>query len=188
VATEHQLLRKARKLDPEALAEIYDLYSEGLFRYAYRQLGDTHLAEDCVADTFKRLLQAFSKGGGPKHHLQAYLYRIAHNWITDTYRSKHEQTAPLDEQVEARPDTDAAVEEQAMHAISIAHVRAALHHLTDDQRQAITLKFLEGWSNAEIAETMEKPVGAVKALTHRGVAALQRILVTEKETLYETTT
>ena len=60
-------------------------------------------------------------------------------------------------------------------------VRAALSHLTPDQQQVITLKFLEGMSNKEVAEITGKPVGAVKSLQHRALAALQRQLVPAEE-------
>ena len=56
-------------------------------------------------------------------------------------------------------------------------VRKALRLITADQRQVIVLRFLEGWSSQEIAQTMGKSLGAIKALQHRGVAALQRILI-----------
>jgi RNA polymerase sigma-70 factor (ECF subfamily) len=55
--------------------------------------------------------------------------------------------------------------------------RYALLSLTPDQRQVIMLKFLEGWQNPEIARALNKPVGAVKSLQHRGLAALRRILI-----------
>jgi len=45
----------------------------------------------------------------------------------------------------------------------------------------ITLKFLAGFSNAEVAEIMDKPVSAVKSLQHRGLASLQRQLIPVKE-------
>ena len=155
------------------MAEIYDRYSPGLFRYAYRLLGETRLAEDCVAETFSRLLGALQKGNGPQDHLQAYLYRIAHNWATDQYR-RH----PLHE-VELNPDLHddgADVLSAAAHAIETQQVRAALSQLTHEQRQVVMLKFVEGWDNAEIAVALEKPVGAVKALQHRAVAALKKLV------------
>ena len=55
-------------------------------------------------------------------------------------------------------------------------IRRALQELTPDQRRVITLKFFEGYSNLEVAELLNKPVGAVKSLQHRGLAAMQRQL------------
>jgi DNA-directed RNA polymerase specialized sigma24 family protein len=53
-----------------ALAEIYDTYRPGLYRYAMRLLGDASLAEDCVAETFARFLKALHTRQGPREHLQ----------------------------------------------------------------------------------------------------------------------
>jgi RNA polymerase sigma-70 factor (ECF subfamily) len=58
--------------------------------------------------------------------------------------------------------------------------------LTADQRQVIALKFLEGLDNEAIAEVLQKPVGAVKALQHRALASLRRILLSEEEFEHET--
>jgi RNA polymerase sigma-70 factor (ECF subfamily) len=58
-----------------------------------------------------------------------------------------------------------------------------LQQLTPDQRQVITLKFLEGLSNQDVAAVLDKPVGAVKSLQHRGLAALARQLAPDKETI-----
>ena len=65
--------------------------------------------------------------------------------------------------------------------ISVQQVRAALRQLTPDQQQVITLKFLEGLSNAEVAAVLNKPVGAIKSLQHRALAALQRQLILDEE-------
>lgn len=62
-------------------------------------------------------------------------------------------------------------------------VRAALIQLTPDQRQVIVLKFLEEWSNQEVAEALDKPVGAIKALQHRAINTLRRFLVEPEEVI-----
>jgi RNA polymerase sigma-70 factor (ECF subfamily) len=61
-------------------------------------------------------------------------------------------------------------------------IRAALALLTPDQRQVVSLKYLEGWDNEQIALTLRKPVGSVKSLQHRALGALRRAL-SEKEGL-----
>jgi RNA polymerase sigma-70 factor (ECF subfamily) len=79
VIIEQELLHAAYALEEQTLAEIYDLYSPRLYRYAMRLLGDAQISEDCVAETFSRFLQALQAGRGPRDHLQAYLFRTAHN-------------------------------------------------------------------------------------------------------------
>lgn len=169
------LLQRARQLEEAALAEIYDKWSDDLYRYAMRLLGDPNLAEDCVAETFSRLLHALKRGGGPTHHLRAYLYRVAHNWITDHFRGTH--PVPFDDQIEANTARNEDLAQVVHEKLEQIRVREALSSLTPEQRQVITLKYLEGWKNQEIANAMKKPVGAIKALQHRGLAALKRALL-----------
>jgi RNA polymerase sigma-70 factor (ECF subfamily) len=172
MATEKQLLFGARNFDQEALAEIYDRYSPGLYRYAIRLLSDNAHAEECVAETFSRFLHAIKDGGGPKAHLQAYLYRIAHNWITDQYRSQSIESIELEDTIEVEPNSLSI----PMDILLMEQVRKALMQLTPDQRQVIILKFIEGWGNSEVARTMKKSVGAVKSLQHRALATLNLLL------------
>ena len=174
VKNETKLLQLAKQYDQQALVEIYDLYSPALYRYAVRLLNNTDLAEECVAESFSRLLSALRKNGGPKTNLRAYLYRVAHNWITDQYRRQlpHETVEDIDQHADPASTTSQIVDQR----FEREKVRQAILHLTPDQRQVITLKFLEGWSNAEIAKSINKPVGAVKSLQHRALQTLRQRL------------
>jgi RNA polymerase sigma-70 factor (ECF subfamily) len=60
-------------------------------------------------------------------------------------------------------------------------VRAALKMLTPEQREVIVLKYVEGWENEAVAVQLEKPVGSIKALQHRALDALRRILLPARE-------
>jgi RNA polymerase sigma-70 factor (ECF subfamily) len=179
VISEHELLERARQFDLAALGTIYDQYSPALYRYAARLLGNADAAEECVAEVFSRFLHALKNGGGPREHLQAYLYRIAHNWITDQWRRAPPVPAPLnaDSLGETRANPEQALGREWEHA----RVRAALAQLTPDQRQVIVLKFVEELDNAEIAAALNKPIGAVKSLQHRALAALRRALDAQKD-------
>ena len=171
---EQELLTKAGQFDTCALTEIYDLYSPRLYRYAMRLLGDDCAAEDCVSETFSRFLKALQAGKGPRDYLQAYLFRTAHNLVVDHYR-RQPLTEELTDDLSNVEDTENAAE----HNLNQNRVRAALHKLTEDQQQVVSLKFLEGWENDEIACALHKPVGAVKSLQHRALAQLQKFLLDE---------
>jgi RNA polymerase sigma-70 factor (ECF subfamily) len=171
-STETELLHLAHQLDSRALAQIYDQYSPELYRYAMRLIGNPSTAEDCVSETFSRFLHALSAQKGPREYLRAYLYRIAHNWITDQYRRER----PSEELDESLPDKGDPPEQTAdIHAQNAA-LQQAIHKLTPDQRQVIALKFWNDWENEEIARALHKPVGAVKSLQHRALNALERYL------------
>ncbi len=176
---EQAILERARRFEAQALEEVFDTYSAGIYRYAYRLLGDMDLARDCMAETFNRFLYAMKQGGGPDKYLQAYLYRIAHNWITDYYRRNSVPSIELDAQLPASQsdEPDRKLSEQTKNQ----QLRTALSLLTPDQRQVIVLKYLEDWENAAIAQALNKPVGAIKALQHRGLESLRRILTRHVE-------
>ncbi len=173
------LLQRAQQFEEQALAEIYDRWSPALYRYALRLLGEADLAEECVAETFSRFLEALRQGSGPQDYLQAYLYRIAHNWITDHYRRSSPMLLPLD----AELNEDVDHEPSHLVALEMEHrqVRAALSYLTPDQRQVIMLKYVEEWDNEEIAAALNKPIGAVKSLQHRALESLRRILLQQEK-------
>ena len=177
MSEQKSLLAEARGLDSQVLARLYDEYSPGLYRYAMRLLGDQDLAEECVSETFARFLQALHRGRGPRDHLQAYLYRIAHNWIVDQFRSV-KLVAPLNETF---TDEQPGPEHDVTQRLQKASIQAAIRKLTSDQQQVIVLKYLEGWENLEIARALRKPVGAVKSLQHRALAALRKHLQREEQ-------
>jgi RNA polymerase sigma-70 factor (ECF subfamily) len=94
--------------------------------------------------------------------------------VTDHYRSNNPPSLPLDSVslTDSKDKPEQVVEER----LSSYQLRQALALLTPDQRQVVTLKYLEEWENEAIAMALNKPVGAVKSLQHRGIEALRRIL------------
>jgi len=163
----------AQRLDKAMLIKIYEQYSPKLFRYAFRLLGDKDLAEECVAETFSRLLSTVQNGSGQIDNIQAYLYRISHNWATDHYRERRpEQSYELEEHSDpfANPSTIVASQ------LEQECVRQALFRLTREQRQVIVLRFLEDWPHEKIAGLIGKNAEATRALQYRALAALRGML------------
>jgi RNA polymerase sigma-70 factor (ECF subfamily) len=178
VRDDRLLLERAREYDPEALGEIYDGYSEKIYHYIYRYLGEARLAEDLTAEVFLRLLEAIKASKGPRTHLSAWLYRVAHNLVVDHFRRRpREESLPLEEELMAAPEDVTVVVEKKL---AQQQLRAAISHLTTDQQQVIVLKFVEGLSNAEVGQVLGKTEGAVKSLQHRALNALHRIMEREE--------
>lgn len=171
---EHDLLQRARQLDPTALAVVFDRYYVDLFRFCYVHTVDQQRAEDLAADVFSRALAAFKEGQGAKTHLRAWLYRIATNLlIDDSRRQKFRQHQLLNDDLRAE---DGLPEPNAESAWINAQLISALHQLPDKQRTVIVLRYLHGFELNEIAETLETTVGAVKALQARGFQELRTVL------------
>ena len=178
-SSESELLDGARKFNADALAAIYDQYSQGIYAYSLRILGEADLAEECTAETFSRFLNALRSGKFPQDSVKAYLYRIAHNWMTDRFRR---QPPPILELIETIPaDSQDAPDEVSARHILQSKIRAGLQVLTPEQRQVIVLRYLEEWDFEEIAPVLNKTVGAVKALQHRALEALRLVLYGDED-------
>jgi RNA polymerase sigma-70 factor (ECF subfamily) len=167
----------APTINRQALAGLYEQHSSGIFRYAYRLLGDQDLAEECVAETFSRFLQALHTGQGPNQNVQAYLYRVAHNWITDHYR-RQPPVVSLDSDEHHDPESD--LEHMIHKNLERERVRSALQRLPDEQRRVIVLRLLEQWSHEQVAGAIVKSVEATRALQSRALTSLRRMLIIEE--------
>jgi RNA polymerase sigma-70 factor (ECF subfamily) len=165
--------------DQRVLVGIYETHSPGIFRYAYRLLGDQYLAEECVAETFSRFLQSLLKRQAAVDNVQAYLYRIAHNWITDHYRRRPPDQVELDP--EGHPDHGSNPSHLVIEALETERVRTALRQLPDEQRAVVLLRVLDGWRHEQVAELLGKSVEATRALQYRAMNALKRILSEQEE-------
>lgn len=161
----------------QVLIAIYEEYNSELYRYAYRLVDDSDLAEDCVSETFSRFLRVVRDGNAPVDNVRAYLYRIAHNWVTDHYRRQPLPPISLDSDRHEEPNSNPSV--LVGVELEKERIRAALLRLPPEQRQVVELRFLEDWSHKEVAAALGKSEEATRALQHRALGTLRRILVEE---------
>jgi RNA polymerase sigma-70 factor (ECF subfamily) len=173
---EADLLRRARARDPEALTELYDRFAPALHAYIYRRVGDGSLAEDLTADVFVNALEALDQGRFATQSVQAWLYRLAHNRVVDHYRRRRPDALPLEPWVPAADDVPAAAAQRQQQA----WVRQALRRLTDEQQQILHLRFGDGLRAAAIAQALGKTEEAVRALQHRALAALRKLMANDE--------
>ena len=171
---DQQILERARAYEAQALAEIYDRYAGPIYGYLYRIIGDPAHAEDLTGEVFLRLLQVLGTSRAPRDNLAGWLYRVAHNLAMDLFRrQKKGQTVPLDEELLAGdgPRPDVLEEDRARQQL-----RAHLRRLTSDQQRVILLRFAQDLPLAEVARLMDKSEGAIKALQHRAMNRLRKLL------------
>jgi RNA polymerase sigma-70 factor (ECF subfamily) len=173
--TDLTLLNAAKRLDEDALVEIFDLYSAALYNYASRLSGDPVLADHIVGDVFVKLLDQLSSGNGPISNLRSYLYQTTYHLIVDEARGSR-RTAPLEVATLLRPDAHASIvgiEDRMMFEVVL---RTMQRDLTDDQRHIIILRFLEEFSLRETAAIMGITVANVKVIQNRAIAKIRQVL------------
>ena len=165
------LIRRAQQRDADAFTELYRRHVDRIFRYVLLRVSDEALAEDLTSEVFVRALEslgAYEDRGSP---FAAWLYRIANARVIDHWRSARRTEVSLDAQ-----DTDVPVEMPADDVIAHKVLAESLRRLTREQQEVIVLKFIEGYSTAEIAQITRRTEGAVKSLQHRALAALARFM------------
>lgn len=166
------LLERVQANQPDALAHLYDRFAPGIYAYIYRQIGDKQLAEDLTGDVFVQALGALRKNRFARATLVGWLYRMAHNRVIDHYRRERKKFVPLEEWL---PDAMDVVE-TTTRKLEQDWLQRALHFLTPEQQQVITLRFGEEMSAPDVARVMGKDENAVRALQHRALAALRRLM------------
>jgi RNA polymerase sigma-70 factor (ECF subfamily) len=172
------LLERASALEPAALEGIYDGYAAKIYSYIFHRTGDSTLAEDLTGDVFVRMIESIRSGRPWNTSLQGWLYRIAHNLIIDHYRRQTKRDGPeLDERWMASENPTLSFE----GLFQSNQLRIAMRFLTEEQQQVVALKFVEGLSNVEVADVLGKTEGAIKALQHRALSSLRKIVEGQAE-------
>jgi RNA polymerase sigma-70 factor (ECF subfamily) len=174
---ESALIARAKAGDAEAISLLYERYALQIQRYIASRLGDPLLAEDVCADVFVKVLESLGRYEDRGWPFSAWLYRIAYARTVDVLRqSRRRHSIPLDERQLGALDPP---DEQIMARISYLEIKGAMGVLTNEQRLVLRLRFDEDRSLAEIAESLGRTIGSIKALQHRGLARLAQALAAQ---------
>jgi RNA polymerase sigma-70 factor (ECF subfamily) len=157
--------------DPCAFAPLYRRYLDPVHQYCYRRLGSREVAEDATSLVFERALRALPgyRGG----LFRVWLFAIAHNVITDSYRSTraHEPLDAAEEMADPAPDPEAL----ALLADEQRLLLAVLPLLPADQRRVIELR-LGGLPATEVALILGRTPESVRTLQLRAIRRLHGLL------------
>ncbi len=171
--TDADLVELAKSGRREAFGELYERYAEKIYSYVYFRTSNHHDAEDLTARVFFRgmaHIESYTERGVP---FQAWLYRIAHNLVANWHRDQgRRRVIPLDEFIASSMKSDAP-DKQAEESEEREALLRAIRRLPEERQQLLTLKFVEGLSNIEIGEIMDRTEGAIKSLYHRTLIALR---------------
>ena len=164
------VLQRARRGQPDAVTALCTAWYPKVLRYMHYRVSPD-MAEDLTAEVFVRVLRSLRNQQGS---FPAWLFRIAENIVIDHRRSiAVRKQEPMHEQLKQHEDARRRPDEAVASRMDIEN---AMGQLSDDQRQLVTLKFLEGLGNEDIAQVMNRSVGAVRILQFRALEALRRIL------------
>ena len=169
-----RLVEASRDGDSEAFGGLFDHFHGPIYRYIASRVQRPADAEDLTQLVFVKALEALPRYESRGIPFGGWLFRLARNCIIDFVRTRHEH-AEL-EAIGERQGSEAGPDEIAVHREDMDAVGIALAVLTDEQREAIALRFFAGLSAREAAEAMGKQEGTVRGLQFRAIASLRRQL------------
>jgi RNA polymerase sigma-70 factor (ECF subfamily) len=168
---EASLVARAKSGDAAAFGRLYDAAVDRIFRYVFFRVTDMEIAEDLTSEVFLKAWENVRRyrPGGP---FVAWLYTIARNTVIDHYRTR-KPNVPLDQTlIKQDPGLDEKIDLQ----YEVETLKRAMQHLTEEQREVLTLRFIAELDTGQIARQMRKTEGAIRALQMRALQALARVM------------
>jgi RNA polymerase sigma-70 factor (ECF subfamily) len=153
----------------DAFGQLYEMFLDKIYRYAFYQVRDKMTAEDVTETVFMKAWKQIASCKGQGSTFSAWLYRIAHNQIVDTLKSGR-SVAPLDLEDISNLDSPELNPGIPDEAEELADMMA---ELPEAQKQVIILKFIEGLNNTEISHVLNKSEQAIRILQMRGLARMR---------------
>lgn len=153
----------------EAFERLYETHAEPLLAFLVYRTGDRELAEDIHADTFERVLASSRRFDPRRGSEKTWLYTIALNRLRDHLRRTGAEARALE-----RAMAGLAEPPHATHAIEDREaLAAALAMLSEEEREAVALRYGAGLSIREIASVAGTRTTTIKGRLHRGLGKLR---------------
>lgn len=184
-ADDSNLAQAIRGGDQAAATSFYEKYCGKIFRMMYFSSSSEADAEELTQATFLAFFESLPRFRG-EARLSTWLYAIAKNVLRNYYsRNKRNREVPLDDHgaagemrsyLEAVPSDEEPPEELLAREEAKAVVRAVLARLATSYREVLTLRYLDGLSNGDVAAALGKKESTVRVLLHRASKAFAREL------------
>jgi RNA polymerase sigma-70 factor (ECF subfamily) len=171
------LLGRCALRDSKALNELYRLTAPQLLGVLLKLLRRRALAEEALQDVMVRVWQRANQFEAYRGRGMAWLVSVARNRAIDLLRSQKTHVS-LDDSPAHEIADDSGRDDLEMSATD--KMRSALDRclggLSTEQRQCITLAYVNGYSHDEISRSVGSPLGTVKSWVRRGLTSLKRCM------------
>ena len=186
MSDDKKLIEKAAGGDVEAFEKIIEEYQNIVYSIALRMAGNETDAFDMAQEVFIKLYRNLSKFDG-RSKLSTWIYRVASNTCLDELKKRkriRDNTKSLNEEFETADDsvvleikdTKPLPEEEIENSEIKETLNSAILKLSDQHKEVIILRDIEGFSYEEIADITKNSVGTVKSRLSRARSALRKIL------------
>jgi RNA polymerase sigma-70 factor, ECF subfamily len=174
-----ELIRRAQARDPSAISELYGHYAGLVLRYLLVRVAEPELAQDLTQEVFIKIIGGIERFEyRDEKAFLGWIYTIAANTLHSYQRRRRVVAAPFDDRHELIDQRSYDHVRQVTERIDL---QQAFGQLTRDQQQVLTLRFFADMSNSEVAGLLRRTEGAVKAIQHRALQSLQKIMGREPD-------
>lgn len=171
--TEIALAGRLRHRDPDAVAELYDLYGRVAYGVILRIVRQPETAQDLTQEVFLRAWTRIAQFDPEKGTLYTWLLTIARRQAIDYVRSLEARVGQQTSGLEQDRASAVNVERDVASADEARRVRAALDRLDPQKRQLLELAYFEGLSQSEMAARTNLPLGTVKTWVRAALKELR---------------
>lgn len=175
-----QLIKLIAQSHQDAISELYERYKRLVFSVAFAIVGDHSVAEEITLDVF---VQVWQKAGSYKPELakvSTWMIAITRNHAIDILRWQRSRPEANRVHWEDIPVQDGPLihnlEEQIESTLKKETVRKAVAQLPEEQREALVLAYFKGYTQSQISETLQQPLGTIKTRIRLGMQKLRKLL------------
>jgi RNA polymerase sigma-70 factor, ECF subfamily len=173
--SDEALIALVERAEEGALAELYDRFGRPAYSLAFRMLRDHALAEDAVQEAFLTVWRNASRFVPERSKASTWLLTMVHHRAVDLVRREERRRA---DSLEGVPEPlGESTEDTVWLRFERERVQAALRTLPDQQREAIELAYYGGFTQAELADRLDQPLGTIKSRMFAGLSRLREVLV-----------
>lgn len=168
------LVDAARRGEASALTEIWQRYAPAVNGYL-RGRGAAE-PDDLTSEVFIAVFERLRSFRGDEGDLRAFIFTVAHHRLVDDLRRRTRRGPVVPYDAAADDRATGSAEDEALDGLQRERVLTLLGQLSADQRDVLLLRVVADLSLEQTAAALGKRVGAVKALQHRALGTLRRIL------------
>lgn len=190
---ELELVHSCQKGDLNAFDSLMQLYEKKVYSLCYRMAHDRQDATDLAQEAFIKIYRFLPSFKG-QSSFSTWLFRIVINTCLDERRrqAKSLHTISLDKPLEidgggnitlTLPGNEPDPLHNALEMEVQEEIQILLNMLPAEQRLVLGMRDLEGYSYAEIAETLNLNIGTVKSRLNRARARLRELYIKKEELL-----
>jgi len=169
---DHILVERLQHGDRAVMSDIYDQYADTLYGILTKIVRSEATAEDLLQETFVKVWLQKDRYDSTKGSFFTWMLNIARNMAIDTLRSGAYKASMVNRSVddivgmEREPGEDVVIPEHT-------DLRAIVDTLGTEQRAIVDLMYFQGYTQSEISEEFDIPLGTVKSRLRRAMNTLR---------------